>query len=1020
MTERDAKPGKTSDAAEDEADGLRMENEALRQELAAVRAEMQALRGAHREQKELLDGLIDLNPYAIGIADAAGHPTRLNQAMIDLMESQPPPGYSFLEDEAVMAQLTPEQRERLLAGTGPIDWEVYYNPRERNPEAPDKPLWLQSVLFPLHDDRGAVSAYVILHRDITERKRIEAALREAHERLEQRYRHQSERFEKQQQILREIMHATRDIFFKHDFTTRAIEYLSPSFEEAAGYRIAEAMTEGLGFIQRHIHPEDRPQLLPPPLSEVERAAGTRERDDRVDFRWRHRDGSWRWMRGWRSTRFADDGTVLTTVGVLRDVTEERRASEALAASEKRFRLLAQNATDVIWMTDANLRPTYASPSIRDMLGYPPEAFYQEDPSFFVDTEDLNAIRQAVLVDPEAETLALRCEPSRVRVRLRPKAGAPIWADVVMAPVLDDTGAATGLMGITRDITAQLRAEEALQETLATLEQRVEERTAELKAERAHFRSLMETASNYALYRLRRDLSAPHLGVPVLASPTLSTILGPVDLEDLGTWFRWVMPEDQERLAAASDRAARSGHPLDIVFRVDFGEGVRWLRAVSTPAPSDSQGVLYYNGICVDITERKQAEEGLIRAERLAAVGTLASGVAHEFNNLNHVIHGWAVLLLESDLAPKVRQGVERILRASQRAASITENLLVFARARTGLDGVASLNDVVRDTLALVETEYRSEGIEIRLDLGEVPPIVMDASAMGQVVMNLLINARHAMLDREERSLTVQTRRKAKHGVLRVSDTGIGIPTEDLPRIFSPFYSTKGEHAAPNSPQSAIRGSGLGLSVCQTVVQNHGGDLSATSEIGQGSTFELRLPLRTLSPDGADAGRSPTEGDGEGLEPTTSTEAEATLYRGAFAGQRILLVDDEEEIRRVIAETLRKTGATLATAADGRAALDHLAATTFDLLALDLQMPVLGGLQLLEQLRGEDDPARAVMAKASAPRAVLIMTGQRIADDLAPFRDLYGASFAIDILKKPFLPNDFLAACARLLGHTRQS
>ncbi len=240
-------------------------------------------------------------------------------------------------------------------------------------------------------------------------------------------------------------------------------------------------------------------------------------------------------------------------------------------------------------------------------------------------------------------------------------------------------------------------------------------------------------------------------------------------------------------------------------------------------------------------ESERLQEQLVRADRLAALGTLLGGVAHEFNNINVTVMGFSQLLLEDgDLGAESRSHVARIHRAARRAHIITNNLLDFSREGAGERERGNLAQVAREALDLVAAQYRKEGVTVRDRIEPVSDSAMNSDQMVQVALNLLSNSRHAMQGREEKVLTVETGEGAGKVYLRVQDTGCGIPEENMSQVFTPFFTTKGEFAETKE-QSAVRGSGLGLSISHTIVTSHEGEITVESRVGTGTTFTVFLP-----------------------------------------------------------------------------------------------------------------------------------------------------------------------------------
>ncbi len=238
----------------------------------------------------------------------------------------------------------------------------------------------------------------------------------------------------------------------------------------------------------------------------------------------------------------------------------------------------------------------------------------------------------------------------------------------------------------------------------------------------------------------------------------------------------------------------------------------------------------------DTTEKVGLERSARQAEKLAALGTLSAGLAHELNNPVGIISSRIDLMLqeaeELGLPPQVRQDLEVLHRHSQRVARIARGLLSFARQSPGDRGLLDLNRVVEDTLLLLEKQVSKEGITVRRSLApDLPPMQGDPNALQQVVLNLLTNARDAMRDGGE--IRIETGTVASRpGWLRlvVADNGPGIPLDRLPRIFDPFYTTKAQ------------GTGLGLSVSYGIVREHQGTIDVQSQPGKGTTFTLTFPV----------------------------------------------------------------------------------------------------------------------------------------------------------------------------------
>ncbi|MHC4870826.1 MAG: response regulator [Planctomycetota bacterium] len=328
-------------------------------------------------------------------------------------------------------------------------------------------------------------------------------------------------------------------------------------------------------------------------------------------------------------------------------------------------------------------------------------------------------------------------------------------------------------------------------------------------------------------------------------------------------------------------------------------------------------------------ERAKAEEALVRAQQLAAVGTLAAGVAHEFNNIHTSVIGYLQLTLGCQIDEEADQYVKRVLGAAKRAVGITKNLLAFTRSKTAGKRNSDINMIVNDTLSIISEEIKSEGIGLEVDLEEnLPDIYCDNAQIGQVIMNLLINARHAVYKCDTRVISIKTGKSGNYIYVKVKDTGAGISEDEKKKVFLPFFSTKGEYAKKNSPSSDIKGTGLGLSVCDTIARNHNGKIEFESKINEGSSFTLYLALQQ-----------------------TDIQAEEFLPESTVRHTpgRILILDDEEDIRQLLSTLLTNQGHEICTTDDGEEAVKMHQSKPFDIALVDLQMPKLDGHDFIEKL-----------------------------------------------------------------------
>lgn len=336
-----------------------------------------------------------------------------------------------------------------------------------------------------------------------------------------------------------------------------------------------------------------------------------------------------------------------------------------------------------------------------------------------------------------------------------------------------------------------------------------------------------------------------------------------------------------------------------------------------------------------LTSTLERHARLMETERLAAVGELVAGVAHEVNNPLSSISAFAQLLLRDDtLSEEQRESVNVMRSETMRASQVVQDLLAFARRSEPQREPLDLNQVVERTIRLRNYQLTTANVEAAVTLGgDVPAVTGDARQLQQVVLNLVTNAIQAMAPLGGGTLSVSTRVDGPEVVLEVADTGPGIPVESRARVFEPFYTTKHEG----------EGTGLGLSVSYGIVVSHGGTIAVTDgdghppangcRHGPGARFVVRLQ----------ASAAP-------VEPHVSAELPAFTARSPLMGLRILFVDDEASLRQGFTAFARLRGFTVLAAEDGRSALDLLNGTSVDAVVTDLRMPVMDGAALYAALK----------------------------------------------------------------------
>ncbi len=380
----------------------------------------------------------------------------------------------------------------------------------------------------------------------------------------------------------------------------------------------------------------------------------------------------------------------------------------------------------------------------------------------------------------------------------------------------------------------------------------------------------------------------------------------------------------------------------------------------------------------DLTHQRMIQTKLVQTEKMAALGQLVSGIAHELNNPLTSIMGYAQLLLSRRLRQDRFGDAEKIYQEAERARRLVKNLLLFARETKPERRLVDLNEIVERTLALRSYEMKVENISVELDLDpDLPHTEADAHQLQQVVLNLIVNAEQALQHaRGSGRIWIRTRRAPGNRLaLEVADDGPGIPPGLASRIFDPFFTTK--------PLGL--GTGLGLSIAYGIVQEHGGDISVDSQPGQGATFVVELPVVAAT-----------------VQPPPP-EAAVSTERRVRAGRRILVVEDEPTVAQLVVDVLTEQGHQVEAVLDSQEGLYRVSQQDYDLVICDLRMPRVDGRGFYEAL---------VRAGSPAHTRLFFITGDTLAPRTAEFLEKHSIPYLI----KPFLVEELILAVNRLLAN----
>ncbi|HEU4383665.1 MAG TPA: PAS domain S-box protein [Anaeromyxobacteraceae bacterium] len=587
--------------------------------------------------------------------------------------------------------------------------------------------------------------------------------------------------------------------------------------------------------------------------------------------------------------------------IVRDISERRRAEATVAYQAM---LLANMNEAVMGLDDKFLARAWNRAAER-IYGWKAEEVMGRPILRLLDTQYHRGFDQAMLSRLQ--------EDGRIRLEMRQrrKDGSYIDVEGVSVALRDQAGRITGYVAVNRDVTDRRRAEEAL---------RLSEERLKLALE----------ATGDGLWELNLKTGSGYL------SPSWAERLGVPggDLQDGRATLSALDPEEGSAEAAGVAEHVAGGRPwYEYERRLSLpGGGAGWVLCRGKVVERGPRGEpLRLIGTLSDVTEKRRLHAQLIQSDRMASMGTLAAGVAHEINNpLAYVVAnlGWVAQALggagpggavpPEDLV-EMREALEEARGGAERVRAIVRDLKTFSRGDEPARGPTDVRRVLESALNLARNEIRHRARMIK-DFGEVPAVEASEHRLGQVFLNLLINAAQAIPEgRADKNQVRAVTRTDDRGraVVEIHDTGTGIPPEHLASIFEPFFTTK--------PPGV--GTGLGLAICHGIVTGLGGEIRVTSRPGHGSVFQVILPPARGQPD-APAARA--------VAPPVSRA-------------RILVVDDEPLVGRAVQRILGARHEVVVESS-GRAALARVErGETFDLLLCDLMMPELTGQDLLEAL-----------------------------------------------------------------------
>jgi PAS domain S-box-containing protein len=683
------------------------------------------------------------------------------------------------------------------------------------------PAWYIARLAPIVRDNQVVAVTVWL-TDVTELKTTERALRESEEKY------------------RLLVDNQTDMIVTFESEGHLL-YVSPSYCRVFGK--AEEEILGTAFIP-FIHEDDRDRvrealqrvMAPPHTAYVEERAWT--------------SNGWRWQ-GWQNTAVLNAaGEVEFVVAVGRDITQQKDAEEALRRSEARFRAVFDHAGMGIALSSLRGDLLQWNAAFREMLGYSEEELARTTFRDFTFPEDVGPEIRGI-----REVVAGQRDVYRAEKRYRRKDGSAVWGNFTCTVVRDLRGEPSFAIGMVEDITQRKRVEEDLIRARDALKARVQEQTADLGEanvrlrEEIEERQQAEIALKESEERFRLAFEESPWGMTIIAldgtwlqvNRAFCDMLGYQRAELLRMSVAQVThPKDLERNSELTRQLAEGTIPS---FRFEKryvhknGELV-WAAVNATLVRDDAGRVLYGLTMVENITQRKQAEQTLRRAERLASIGTLAAGIAHEVNNPLGAIQLDAETAIycseQQHRQETVVACLQNIAASAKRGGQIVRDVLRFARSESTPKRVGDLRDAVVGACRLTRRLAEKGGVKIEhTPPSDVCSALFNSTEIEQVLVNLITNAIHASHADDRVEILLQREPETVCAVVR--DFGVGMTSDQMDRIFDPFYTTRG----------TLGGTGLGLSISYGIVREHGGTIDVHSQPGAGTTMIVRLPNHTL-------------------------------------------------------------------------------------------------------------------------------------------------------------------------------
>jgi PAS domain S-box-containing protein len=736
-------------------------------------------------------------------------------------------------------------------------------------------------------------------RDITERKRAERLVQQSEER---------------HRIIAEL--ATDYVYagWLSPNGNVQTEWISGAFEQITGYTFEQAKELPHGFSSL-VLAEDLDKII------SKQPLLFRKESIVVEYRIKCKNGDIRWLRDYMKPvleKTARSGIRL--LGAVQDITERKLAEVALKHEQNLLQALMDNIPDHIYFKDSASRFIRMNKAHADRfgLGDPAQAVGKTDFDFFTkdhaqtaynDEQEIIRSGQPIVNKEEKETWPDDHET---------------WASTTKVPLRDQNGRITGTVGISRDITERKQTEEALE------------------TQSLYFRQLFESSpAGTVMLDSQFSIINVNQAFTTLFQYSLEEVKGK-------NIYSLIIPDDKlEEAKDLSDQIIQSGSGPMVETKRKRKDGTQTEVLVSGHRIIHKNQIVGFYFMYVDISRQKRLQEQLIQAQKMESLGTLAGGMAHDFNNILAIMLGHASLIEIVHNDPvRLKGSLDNIIKAGERGASLVRQMLTFARKGDVEFKPVSINDFIKEIDKIIRETF-PKTMTLSCSLAEnLPMINADSTQIHQVLLNLCVNARDAM--NGVGTLTIATGSESgetlrsqfpdvvaeKYISIELHDTGTGMDETTLQHIFVPFFTTK----------SPGKGTGLGLAVVFGIMESHEGFIGVQSKPGHGTSFFLYFPVKPLI----------------SVLPVRKKESHGEVHGGT---ETILVIEDEELLRELIHINLLQKGYKVLTASDGEEGIEKYKINqhTIGLVLSDLGMPKLTGHEVLKKLKKINPSLKFILA-----------------------------------------------------------